>query len=216
MPVDPATRQQPADDPAAVLTTSGAARLLGVSSTTVQLMVERGELRAWKTRGGHRRISLASLQALRASRDRVTAHGDAATLPAVLVIEADPVLRRHYETRIGGWGLALRVVSAADALDGLLLVERLRPAVLLADAQEDAQGGAVDGVAMLRRLRTHAEFDTTAIVVVTALDESAIRARGGLPPDIAVYRKPAPFETLRGFIEASLLHRRLERGPKTA
>jgi excisionase family DNA binding protein len=202
MAVDAAPTQPP-DDPAAVLTTSAAARLLGVSSTTVQVMVERGELRAWKTRGGHRRISRASLEALRAARDAPPASEPAAATPTVLAIEADAALRRQYETRIGGWGLALRVVSAADALDGLLLIERLRPAVLLAEPQ----GGPVDAIAMLRRLRTHDAFDAMAIVVVTALDDAAIRERGGLPPGIAIYRKPAPFETLRGFIEASLLRR---------
>ncbi|MFM8557014.1 MAG: excisionase family DNA-binding protein [Betaproteobacteria bacterium] len=41
-----------ASSPHPVCTTSEAARRLGVSSTTVQVMVERGELKAWRTRGG--------------------------------------------------------------------------------------------------------------------------------------------------------------------
>lgn len=43
-------------DSNAVLTTAKAAQLLGVSTRTVQLWVESGQLPSWKTPGGHRRI----------------------------------------------------------------------------------------------------------------------------------------------------------------
>jgi excisionase family DNA binding protein len=43
-------------------TTLEVAHLLGVSVRSVQLMVDRGELEAWKTSGGHRRIARASVQ----------------------------------------------------------------------------------------------------------------------------------------------------------
>jgi excisionase family DNA binding protein len=42
-------------------TTLEVARLLGMSVRSVQLMVDRGELEAWKTSGGHRRIARASV-----------------------------------------------------------------------------------------------------------------------------------------------------------
>ena len=37
--------------------TSYASKMLGISIGTVQGLVERNELRAWRTNGGHRRIS---------------------------------------------------------------------------------------------------------------------------------------------------------------
>ena len=46
------------------LTTRQAAILLNVSVRSVQLWVERGALQAWKTAGGHRRISVESVQQL--------------------------------------------------------------------------------------------------------------------------------------------------------
>ena len=46
------------------LTTRQAATLLNVSVRTVQLWVESGVLQAWKTAGGHRRISVGSIQQL--------------------------------------------------------------------------------------------------------------------------------------------------------
>jgi excisionase family DNA binding protein len=46
------------------------ARLLGMAVRSVQMMVDRGELDAWKTPGGHRRISRASVERWRASRQQ--------------------------------------------------------------------------------------------------------------------------------------------------
>ncbi|RYE64938.1 MAG: helix-turn-helix domain-containing protein, partial [Oxalobacteraceae bacterium] len=46
-----------------VCTTQQAASLLGMSVTSVQHLVESGEIEAWKTRGGHRRIPIAAVHA---------------------------------------------------------------------------------------------------------------------------------------------------------
>src|SRR6185436_10054659 len=48
--------------------TTEAAQRLGMAVRSVQLMVDRGELQAWKTPGGHRRILRSSLDAWLATR----------------------------------------------------------------------------------------------------------------------------------------------------
>jgi len=58
-------------------TTAEAARSLGVSIRTIQLWVDGGVLAAWKTVGGHRRITLDSLSRLRCSAGTVEAVVDA-------------------------------------------------------------------------------------------------------------------------------------------
>ena len=52
----------PAEPGAEPYTTIDAAQLLGLAVRSVQLMVDRGELDAWKTPGGHRRISRVSVE----------------------------------------------------------------------------------------------------------------------------------------------------------
>jgi len=49
-------------------TTLEVAGLLGMAVRSVQLMVDREELEAWKTPGGHRRISRSSVERWIASR----------------------------------------------------------------------------------------------------------------------------------------------------
>ncbi len=52
----------PDEDP--ILTTSAAARLLGVATSTVQLWMESGAIDSWKTPGGHRRTRLSRIARL--------------------------------------------------------------------------------------------------------------------------------------------------------
>jgi excisionase family DNA binding protein len=207
-PIDPPVEAPPIGSPPAigVCTTSEAARLLGVSNTTVQVMVERGELRAWKTRGGHRRIDRAGVDALRAAR----AAGEAArsrdaSLATVLVVEDDSAVRDRLAAALATWPMPVRLLWAADAFDALLQIERHRPDVLVTDLR----ASPMDGFAFLRRLRAVPEYRTMAIIVSTALDAIDLAAHGGLPAGTARYGKPLPLDTLRGFVEACAMRKTL-------
>ena len=50
------------EDP--ILTTTDAARLLGVATSTAQMWMESGAIVSWKTPGGHRRTRLSNVQGL--------------------------------------------------------------------------------------------------------------------------------------------------------
>lgn len=64
------------DDP--ILTTRDAAQLLGVAVSTVQLWMESDALPAWKTPGGHRRVRLSAVLALRQQRGGAEPDGGSA------------------------------------------------------------------------------------------------------------------------------------------
>jgi excisionase family DNA binding protein len=191
-----------------VCTTSEAARLLGVSATTVQVMVERGELQAWKTRGGHRRIDRASIDAVRAARAGVAGAADAAAPVVLMVVEEGAASRARIAAAVAGWPVPVRLRWADDAFDALVGIERHRPDVLLTGLRATP----IDGLEFVRRLRTVPEYRTMAVVVVTALGEDAIQARGGLPPGIVRYGEPLPLDRLGGFVEACALGKRLATG----
>lgn len=48
--------------PSQFLSTASAAKILGLSTTLVQTLLDQGDLKGWKTRGGHRRISADSIR----------------------------------------------------------------------------------------------------------------------------------------------------------
>jgi excisionase family DNA binding protein len=56
--------QEPKDNDDPVLTTRGAAELLGVAVSTAQQWMESGRIPSWKTPGGHRRVRLSAVMAL--------------------------------------------------------------------------------------------------------------------------------------------------------
>ena len=82
-------------EPQPVCTTSEAARRLGVSSTTVEVMVERGEVNAWRTRGGHRRISVDSVESIQRQRGIPGAGQSLAASELCIVVVEDVADQSH-------------------------------------------------------------------------------------------------------------------------
>ena len=109
------------------LSTRQAALRLGVSLGTVQNMVESGALEAWKTAGGHRRIPVASVEALLARRRTQTPSAQEANSQLeILIAEDDPTLQGLYQMTIESWGLPLRIRMVANGFDGLYQVGQRR------------------------------------------------------------------------------------------
>lgn len=176
------------------------AKMLGLSVGTVQKMVDGGKLEAWTTGGGHRRIRADSVRAFlgRTGQKRATSAPDW-TL-SVLIAEDEPVQCRIYEAGINGWGLPLELRIVPDGFAALIEAGRKPPDVMLVDLLMPG----MDGFQLIRHLRADPAFKETSLMVITSMDAQEIEARGGLPLDVPVIRKPASFEILYGFIRASL------------
>lgn len=191
------------------LSTSEAARQLGISVGTVQQMVESGTLTAWKTAGGHRRIYASSVRAmLSASAPIETTSSDDGSL-AVLVVDDDPVQRRLYEARVGSLGLSIQLRLVPDGFTALLEAGKQIPDVMVIDLMMEG----MDGFELIKRLRATPTFDTTDIIVVTSLDKAELKKSPPLPADVTVLHKPVPFHELSGFLRACLAAK-LRRNPK--
>lgn len=190
-------------------TTREAAQMLGVSLRTVQLWSESGLLEAWKTEGGHRRISRSSVQRLLADKGPV--EGERQAAPAaplidrlkILVVEDDSVLLKLYKTVIASWGLPIDIIVAGNGVEGLMLVGRDAPDLMITDLSMPG----MDGFQLIRSLAASSFREGMEIVVVTGLDAADIESRGGMPSDVRLFPKPVPFAELRT-IAADLLARR--------
>jgi excisionase family DNA binding protein len=191
----------------AFCTSREAARLLDVSVKTAQLWAESGVLQAWKTPGGHRRITRRSVDELLAQRRQVL--GDAAEISPVaapprhrlLIVENEARSRRLYELTLSHWGLPLEVTLARDGFEALLLIGDLRPDTIVTDL--DMPG--MDGFRLVSALRADRRCQATHIVVVSAMTPAQVRAGGGLPKSVNLLAKPIPFNQLRKIVEQHLL-----------
>jgi len=79
------------------LTSSEAASLLGVALSTIQLWTESGLLRAWKTGGGHRRITRQSVEHMLDQQRAAVEALPASDQFTVVVVEDDRALLKLYQ-----------------------------------------------------------------------------------------------------------------------
>lgn len=212
------------------LTTRQAAAELGVSLRTVQVWVERGRLEAWKTEGGHRRVSADSVRNLKAERviEGSTAHPELEPAPVVvatpnlglppgtadrlkvLVIEDDKILTRLYKLTFATFPLPIDLVTAPNAIEGLLLLGKESPDLLITDVVMPG----LDGYTMVKILCKSPYREGLEIVIVTGTPLADDIVLPELPSDIRVLPKPVPFPEIRRICEDILAQRKARLQPK--
>ena len=182
--------------------TREAATQLGISLTTAQTMVEKGELSAWKTVGGHRRISVESVEKALQNRGQ---HGARSAGFSILIAEDDPALSTLYEKTMIKWKLPLAVKVVSNGVEAIIQLERLRPDLLILDLKMPRMGG----FELLKLIRSFPEHDAMDIVVASGMDSAEIAKRGGLAPGVTQFPKPVQWPQLRGFVQAAVSRRTL-------
>ncbi len=184
--------------------TKDAAAILGVSVSTVQKMVGNGQLRAWTTAGGHRRIDIEDLRAAAPHPAAVPAGAPAATASAgplrVLLVEDNAVAVRPMVRLLERYGPRVTTAVTGDAAQALLQIAEQAPDLLVTDLVMRP----FDGFHLLRVLAGSPRLAALRIVVATSLDDAEIAERGGLPLPALVWRKPVHPERLGGYIDALL------------
>lgn len=186
--------------------TKEAAAMLGVSVSSVQKLVSAGKLEAWRTDGGHRRISLASIRTV----DMGPPVSEASPAPAsgalsVLIVEDNATTSRAYTRILGQFGGAVEAAYAKNGAEALLMVAKSPPDLLIADLMMEP----FDGFYLVRTIRGLPELTNLRILIITGMSDKDIERRGGLDQDVLMWRKPLPAERLQGYLEGILHSRRL-------
>lgn len=212
--------------PDEVCTTQQAAEILGISVSSVQQLVEAGEIEAWKTKGGHRRIPRHAVLAYRgkpavpaplraaaqalaapmpgrapASPAAVSGAGDAPV--AIMVIEDNPMQRAIYQRQIDAWQLPVSLAFCENGYQALLQIARGQPDVLLADIVMDG----IDGYEVVRTILDDPKLAATQIAILSGLSVDELEERGGVPPGVVFFAKPVNYDELRGYLRACCAQR---------
>lgn len=188
--------------------TREAAKMLGVSLRTVQLWVESGILQAWKTAGGHRRVTLKSLEILLKQRDQIQPPVKSTPLHSafkILIVDDDESMLNLFQLEMLNWNLPLQIITASNGFEGLIKLGETRPDLLISDMSMPG----MDGARMIRTLRADPQFQDMSIIVVTGLDMTSVNAMG-VPKDIPVFPKPVPFLRLAEAIGSLLPTKRAQ------
>ena len=180
--------------------TTYAAKLMSLSVATVQGLVEKGEIEAWKTLGGHRRIALTSINAYIAKHSPQLARAD--TDPKsrlrVLIVEDDENARELYRCQFEDWDLPVDCTWMPSAIEALMDIASMCPDLLITDLSMPG----VDGIEMLRALKRNQNLARMQIIVASGLSPEAVAERGGLPAHASLLQKPINFDWLQGYVTA--------------
>jgi len=173
------------------LSTIEVAQMLGLAVRSVQLMVDRGELEAWRTSGGHRRIVHESVMKWLASRQRDTS-GNISNQPyphvgakskdcKILLIEDSAHFQNLVTLLIKQHFPNASLHLASDGISGLTKFGQIQPDFLLVDILLPG----IDGAALITTLKSDPQFSRCKLIIVTGLNKEQLApyefALRGLP-----------------------------------
>lgn len=190
------------------------ARLLGMAVRSVQLMVDRGELSAWKTPGGHRRIARASVEQWLNQRGAPSAAAPASSSPTgpaspvarpagsrrVLLIEDSVHYQNLVSLLIAQQFPQLELHIASDGIVGLAMYGQLQPELLIVDILLPG----IDGATLITSLRSQPQFANSRLIVVTSLDEAQREPYAFALKGLPVVHKPRLVMDLPNLLQQAL------------
>ena len=181
--------------------TSYAAKLLNLSVGSIQSLVEKNELRAWKTQGGHRRISIQSIHQYQ-NRANLTPKPQThiGKYLKIMVVEDDENTRAMYQAHFDAWDVPIDATILESAIEALLDLPMVKPHVLITDLRMPG----IDGFEMLRQLSAHPQFAHVEVIAVTGLSAEEIKQYPDMPEGTHVLHKPVDMGWLRGYLQAML------------
>lgn len=129
----PVKNKPPAASPQ-FLSTAEAARMLGLSTTLIQTLVDQGDLKGWKTRGGHRRIALDSLHEYRTvSRHFAGPNAKLDSRPSVSIVIESPQLLEELRHACTSYNLPINVHFFNSVTEALLDLSNHKPDMLVVE-----------------------------------------------------------------------------------
>lgn len=190
------------------LTTREAGVLLGVSLRTVQLWVEAGVLNAWKTQGGHRRISMESVEQVLAERDNISnlkwnkrqnqsGSQHKGNVLNVLIAEDNEVYRDLLEFYFNNLNVPVNLTFVSDGFECLISLGKLLPDIIITDLNMPK----ISGFDLIRHLASCETYDDVEIIALTGLTQADVDEKGGLPERVKVFFKPFSFKQLEVIVD---------------
>jgi excisionase family DNA binding protein len=196
------------------LTTREAAEMLGVSLRTVQLWVEAGVLSAWKTQGGHRRVSMESIEKVLSEREvisnlksnsrrRLASSKNTASTLSVLIAEDNEVYRDLLEFYFENIDIPVNLTFVEDGFECLISLGKQLPDIIITDLNMPK----ISGFDLIRHLVSDDTYNHLEIIALTGLTPEDVNDKGGLPERVKVFYKPFSFKQLEAIVGDLIKHK---------
>ncbi len=183
------------------VTTRVAANMLNVSLRTIQLWVESGVLNAWKTAGGHRKVSTESIEAVLEKRKQALAANSHKLNSLnnefnILLVEDDEKLRKLFAFYFTDWKYKIGLDIVSNGFDGMITLGRKMPDLLITDLNMLG----INGFDLVKHLKTSSQFNKLDIAIITALSPDDLPDTSIFPSTVKLFFKPVDFVLLEAFI----------------
>jgi len=181
------------------LTTHQIAGLLGVSERTVANWIDRGHLDAFRTPGGHRRVSPAALRKFLAHRN-IPVPDELAEDIRILIVEDNPMVAETLRGYLDESDAPYDVTTIDNGYDALLHIGHKKPRVVLLDILMPG----MDGLVVCRKIRENKELQDVSVVFVTGytdIEPDKVKRDTGA---VHILLKPVRGDVLRGVVDKAI------------
>lgn len=177
-----------------VLTVFKASQYCNVSPQTIINWVELGYIKAYKTVGGHRRISRADLVAFMQKQGiPIPKEEPRGGKKKILVVDDDPIIVETIVQALEEDEFDYEVISASDGFEAGLQVNHFAPNLLILDIMMPD----IKGYEVCKKIKENPETRNTKIIVLSAyLDEEKFKKMKEYGAD-ACFSKPFPLPQLK-------------------
>jgi len=182
-----------------VFTVNQVSELCKVSPQTIVNWIESGKLNAYKTPGGHRRITKSDLE------EFLKAHNmpdfgispeldeEGHQMKKILVVDDDQVIVETITAGLEEDEHEYEVISAGDGFEAGIQVSHFKPDLLILDIMMPD----IDGYDVCRKIKSSEETKDTKIIVLSGyLDEESYKKMREYGADLC-FSKPLPLDKLR-------------------
>ena len=154
------------------LTSHEVASLVRVSPSAVLRWIDQGLLKAFRTPGGHRRVTAHSLRSFLRSHQMPVPASLEQSAARILVIDDEPAFLRSVATVIRHTDVRAQVELCESPVSGLLKVGLWRPDVVLLDAYMPH----MDGPEVCQRLKADPETAGIAVLAMSGRPSPELQA----------------------------------------
>ena len=178
--------------------TSYAASVLKLSVSTIQTLVDTNKLVAWKTPGGHRRISLSSIIDFQKENNSGKPFDEVKNRSSqILIVEDDENTRTMYEEYFETCDIRLDVIIYPSASEALEDIHLIAPIIILTDLKMSN----MTGLKFIQAVREIEEYSSLPIIAMTGMTHEEINNHGGLTGDVMILNKPIDMKWLMGLLQ---------------
>ncbi len=182
------------------LSTSAVAELLGVAAGSVANWIDKGQLKAGRTPGGHRRVTPQDLLRFLKQQKLPIPPELSDIVPGVLIVDDEQAVASWIADEISMEFPSYSVFQANDGFAAGDIVASERPSVVVLDLRMPG----MDGFEVCRRIKAKPESADTVVIAITAYASPECEREIIEAGAVACLTKPLDIQDLLGRIKSAI------------